>query len=68
MQKKISDIWSGILSNNAFGIFDDFYETGTGKIYDFINEINKTFGIGLDIMTLFRYHNISELARFIGES
>jgi len=66
-EKKLHDIWSGVLNLKQIGVEENFFEIGGHSMIavTLMIKIEKELGIRLPLATLFDYSNIRDMAEFI---
>lgn len=70
IERKIFSIWEKVLKISKFGILDNFFDLGGHSLLLMrVNElIKKEIGIKLELMDLFKYPTIEQLAEYINSS
>jgi fengycin family lipopeptide synthetase D len=70
VEERLAAIWSELLGRERVGVTDNFFELGGDsiKVLRAASKINKAFSLKLPVRALFKFNNISELARYIALS
>ncbi|MFQ7000706.1 MAG: acyl carrier protein [Clostridium sp.] len=68
-EEKLYIIWSEILGNNNFTIYDKFYEVGGNSLKSLrlLKKINEEFNVEINIAKLFECNSISEQAEHLNK-
>jgi amino acid adenylation domain-containing protein len=69
VEKGLVDIWNKILETASIGVLDNFFELGGHSLHitRMLHDINETFDVKLQMVTIFSSQNIQELAKLIEE-
>jgi len=67
IEKKLADIWAGVLKINKIGIYDSFFELGGNSLLGvrLIAEIEKAIGKPISLKALFRFTTVEQMAKAI---
>jgi FkbM family methyltransferase len=69
-ESELAALWSEILGNNHFGIYDNFFDAGGHSLTatQLVTRIRKNFAVELSLRDFIKYPTISGLAELIEES
>ncbi|MFP5261772.1 MAG: amino acid adenylation domain-containing protein [Blastocatellia bacterium] len=68
-EKRLADVWAGVLGVDKIGIYDSFFELGGHSILaiQMMLKIRKSFDIDLPVTAMFHAPTIAEFARLMEE-
>ncbi|MBD0259521.1 MAG: AMP-binding protein, partial [Cytophagales bacterium] len=67
VEKELAEIWKKILNKEAIGVKDNFFELGghSLKVTQLIARMHKSFGVNLEMKSVFVYPTIEQLGQLI---
>ena len=70
IEEKLCAIWAQMLDLDRVGISDDFFDIGGHSLLAvrLVDQVEKTFGLGLPIASVFQAPTIAEFARLVDDS
>ncbi|QTZ90350.1 non-ribosomal peptide synthetase [Streptomyces auratus] len=70
VERRLHDIFSGLLARDDFGVEDSFFDLGGHSLLvaRLVTEIRAAFGVGLPLRTVFEHPRIRGLAALLGEA
>ena len=67
LEKRLADVWRGVLGVDSVGVHDDFFHSGGNSLVamELLAKVRETWGVELPLRLLFERRTIAEQAAFI---